>query len=408
MEQVVNTKEKEVNSLKQIVIGGPVVRSIASVIDLGIILLIAIGLFFLLSYLVFTPIAKATGVVDYDQFEIASREFMDLQVESGLFYYDEENERTDIYNDYESYEDYDLLIQNYYFTYLPSKLEVSEASKYTNYWYNVFVYGLDDEKNLYPQSELDARFTLVKEKGAQYFTYKTSGEDFLYDELADLKATLFYENDPQNELKEEHAKGLLLYFFNENFMLDRLPSLYVLTIEEDFALRDFFVVKYEKYVDLMFQIHTWETLIPQIASFFIVSFIAYFIMPIILKNGRTVGKLIMGLGLVNKFGYEVNVPQLLLRFIFPFLLILTLFFIGGTILFLGLGLFVLISYMMVVFSKERKAPHDLLAGTLVINTKTSVWYKNAKEEEKFLQELKKVTPINFDDINQEDFDLINK
>lgn len=401
---VMDKKSTELNNnkLTNLFFGGHFVRTIAAIIDLGIVAMLTIGLFFLLSYFVFVPIAKATNVVDYDLFEDVSHEFMDLQISSGLFYYDEENERSDIYLDFKNYEQYDSLIQNYYFDYLPTKIEDDESNQYTNYWYNVFIYGLDDEQNLF-SSTISNRYDLVKTYGKEYFAYQVDGGGLpLYDLLATPKASLYENNDPSGNLSEESSTKLLDYFFNNNlnYNFSGEPSIYVLVIEKDFALRDFFVEVYDDYLEIMLQIHVWETLIPQLVALFIISFLAYFIMPIILKNGQTVGKIIMKIGLVNKLGYEVNVWQLLLRYVFPFLFVFALFLIGGTILYLGLGLFVLISYTMVIFSKERKAPHDYVAGTIVIDIKRSVWFKNATEEEKFSKELASTKPIDFSDIQQ--------
>ena len=166
-----------------------------------------------------------------------------------------------------------------------------------------------------------------------------------------------------------------------------MASIYVLTIEADFATRAFFADIYATYRALSQQVSLWQTLLPELTAIFIVSILAYFVMPIIFKNGKTVGKLVMGIGLVNKLGYDVTIPQLIMRFFFPLVVVLGLLIVGGSAFAIGAGLFVLVSYTLVIFTKEHKAIHDYLAGTVAIDTKRSVWFKNASEEAKYTEKI---------------------
>jgi len=386
-------------------------RSVAALIDLGIVVAVAMGLFFLLSYFVYEPISRAIPTVDYEAFDATAQEVMDIQTESGLFYFDEETERTDIYADKATYQDYDAIIQNYYFVYLqtPDLIAAEEAAEFTPYWYNVFIYGLADEQGLYEDGALNARYDVVKTNGATYFEYKTDGENKLYDELAVVKSAHYIDENPANELTETAKVSLLNYFFNNNlnYSLGGVASVYVLVIESDFATRPFFADVYTAYRELAFQVNLWQTLLPEVTAIFIVSILAYFVMPIIFKNGKTVGKLVMGIALVNKLGYDVSIPQIILRFFFPMVLIIGLLIIGGTAFAMGVGLYVLVSYATVIFTKDHKALHDYLAGTVAIDAKKSVWFKNATQEAEYtakinaMKQLEIEQPVALDSENLE-------
>ncbi len=378
--------------VKKIIHPGQGRRSIAALIDLGIVAAVGLGFFFLLSFFVYEPISRAVPTVDYAAFESSAQEVMDIQVESGLFYYDEENQRTDIYAEKATYEDYDVIIQNYYFVYLqtPDLIEASLASKYTPYWYNVFIYGLPDEQDLYSDAEMSARYEIATTVGPTYFEYQVDGGDNkLYDQLAVVKAAHYVGEIRTNELTDNAKTSLYNYFYNGNlsYAYTGVASIYVLTIEADFAIRAFFADVYATYRALSQQVSLWQTLLPELTAIFIVSILAYFVMPIIFKNGKTVGKLVMGIGLVNKLGYEVTIPQLIMRFFFPLVVVLGLLIVGGSAFVIGMGLIVLISYALVIFTKEHKAIHDYLAATIEIDTKHSVWFKNAIEEAKYIEKI---------------------
>lgn len=367
-------------------------RSIAALIDLGIVAAVAMGFFFLLSFFVYEPISRAVPTVDYDAFDATAQEVMDIQTESGLFYYNEEAKRTDIYTDKTTYQEYDAIIQNYYFVYLQTAdlIPSEEAAVFTPYWYNVFIYGLPDEQGLFAANDLTARYDVVKTNGAAYFEYLTDGaENKLYNELAIVKSVHYINENPINELTETAKASLLDYFYNGNlnYSLGGVASVYVLVIESDFAIRPFFADVYASYRELAFQVNLWQTLLPEVTAIFIVSILAYFVMPLIFKNGKSIGKLVIGIALVNKLGYDVSIAQIILRFFFPMVLVIGLLIIGGTAFAMGVGLYVLVSYGTVIFTKEHKALHDYLAGTVAIDAKKSVWFKNATQEAEYVAKI---------------------
>ena len=132
-----------------------------------------------------------------------------------------------------------------------------------------------------------------------------------------------------------------------------------------------------------------EALIP----FFFSLAVVYLLFPLIFKDGETLGKITMKVGLVNKNGYQVSKGQVVLRFLFFTLEIaLSTFVIGfgfTSIATLGLGIFVLL--ILTLVNKNKRALHDFVSGTLVIDKRTSVFFKNKDEEDRFTKEVDEET-----------------
>lgn len=126
-----------------------------------------------------------------------------------------------------------------------------------------------------------------------------------------------------------------------------------------------------------------------IVSYYISFALVYILFPLIFRNGETLGKKTMHICLVNKKDYQVTKPQMLLRSLVlmaEFSLCSFIIGVGPTSLAtLGVGLFVLLIATLLI--KNNKAPHDLAAGTLVIDAKTSVFFENASEEERAVNKL---------------------
>ena len=122
-----------------------------------------------------------------------------------------------------------------------------------------------------------------------------------------------------------------------------------------------------------------------------------FIIPIIMKNGQTVGKKVFGIGLVRPDCVKITIPQLFARtFIgkyaietmFPILLIILFFFGSLGIMAIILFAAVTILNIAVFFASKNRTPiHDVLAHTVVIDFKLQVVFQSTEEmmERKTLQ-----------------------
>ncbi len=133
-------------------------------------------------------------------------------------------------------------------------------------------------------------------------------------------------------------------------------------------------------------IQLFMVLIPYI---FVMCFF-YLLFPLILKNGETLGKRFMHLAIIDKNGYIAKKRQIIFRFfVFLFELSLSLFVIGvGTTSFVTLGVGLTILMVFTLANKDKRAPHDYAAHTLVIDADKSVFFKDAIEEKKAEDELK--------------------
>ena len=122
-----------------------------------------------------------------------------------------------------------------------------------------------------------------------------------------------------------------------------------------------------------------------------------FILPIIMKNGQTVGKKIFGIGVVRPDCVRITIPQLFARTffgkfavetMFPVLLVLLFFF--GNLGITAIVLFAAITILNIaVFfaSKNRTPLHDVFAHTVVVDIKLQVVFRSTDEmmERKTLQ-----------------------
>ena len=118
--------------------------------------------------------------------------------------------------------------------------------------------------------------------------------------------------------------------------------------------------------------------------------LVYFLFPLIFKNGETLGKLSMHLCLVNKNGYKVTRPLVLLRQLFFFFEITFITFVLGflnwaMLVTLGIGLTALLVGTLI--SKQNRSLHDFIAGSMVVDAKESIFFKDAKEENKYENEM---------------------
>ena len=116
---------------------------------------------------------------------------------------------------------------------------------------------------------------------------------------------------------------------------------------------------------------------------FVLSFGIFFIaVPLIFKNGETFGKKTVHIALINNDGYSVKKRQIVFRQTLLLLYVLLCSIIIGigvtSIATLGVG--VLIYFIAAFIPKSHRSPVDFAAYTLLVDARTSVWFKDALEE----------------------------
>lgn len=130
-------------------------------------------------------------------------------------------------------------------------------------------------------------------------------------------------------------------------------------------------------------------------SLIIAGLISYVILPLIFKNGQTLGKKILKLGLANFDGYKFKNRQLAMRFM-PYAVVsiaLPLPFWNSSLtLFLIVLIVVLVSFALMMASPKRASLHDFCARTIVIDKKTSIIFEDFAEEALYLEKEDNLPP----------------
>ena len=132
------------------------------------------------------------------------------------------------------------------------------------------------------------------------------------------------------------------------------------------------------------------TLIMITVSALIGVMVTQFVVPLLLKNGQTVGKKAFGIGVMRVDGVKINNLQLFVRALLgkytvgtmvPVYLMLKIFvFYTGTIVDLGVlaGIF-LLQLICVCVTQTNSPVHDLMAGTVVVDLGSQRIFENTEE-----------------------------
>ena len=349
------------SKVKNIVPASLFPRTFAAIMDLVITIFIGAGVFLGISNIAY----NVNWIKAYKD------DFNQTVLDSGLMK-QEKNELVPI--EYTSYLDYQAQFYDFYHDFYAKETN----KEYDVYWFNVFIYGQKDELNKYSEQELNKRPSLVREVGPKYFIYSLDGENPEFQEFALPVAS---ENGTK-ELTEAGQKQLRQYFYlsdeeakdNETALKYRYVYYYALS---DLTSLSKLQNDYNKYA-------LYGTTLPLVIAILLTFMVFFFVIPLCFKNGETIGKKIMHICLVNKLGYQYKRVQLLPRFLFPTLLtIIVVFFAGFSIwAFAIISIFLLISYLFTIFTKDHRGLDDYLAGTLVVDARESTWFKDINEEEK--------------------------
>lgn len=212
---------------------------------------------------------------------------------------------------------------------------------------------------------------------------KSSLTENEYIEKLDNSLVSFYQlynNENINIANYNQSKGDSNYFNYENdtyTKIDVVSNETIITFYED---------EYEKAINLMnkyddniinlaYKVNRYNVITISISLFVSITLL-YLVIPLIFKDGETLGKKLMGIGIVNlKNGFRIKLSQKIIRFL-SFLI----FEVILSILLLAIPL--IISISMMFFSKNNMALHDQLAATLCIDKKISLVYKDIDEFKK--------------------------
>ncbi len=375
--------------MKNIVVGNLAKRVLASILDV---------LLFIFSYLVlvvfaFNPLMDATMNLENNinsvvQMNVFSHLYVYVETDNnGVSRILEVNDLGKINLDYSSniisVQDIEGVIDNPTF---------QDYEKYVRYYYLSYKTGLN---LIAPSENFDLNLLrapnynepLILADGSEILPSEYYTFEWYLNNIVDLDnpESLFVlnsENSQIIELKEDNDVNALnaINFFKQ--------AIYEANAD----------MYYSPYYQEYYQAIMNATMAVYLPPFFICLLIYYFMVPLLFKNGETLCKKMLSLGLINEKEFQVSKLQIFLRqlvFIFEicvFFFVIPIFsaqfninYILSYLATLLAGCFVL--FIITIFNKKHKTLHDYIALTYVIDTKKSVWFDNLNQEEDIESEL---------------------
>ena len=397
--KVSNTKEKyeKENVFSDVTQAKTLTRFLAFVSDFVILIVFGVIL-----YTIAFPITASITNLDGKEIEIQDRqsEMLEISKEAHLIPVDAETiaESETYLMDFIS----DSYIENkvddeanlsedifyyFYFEYLP-KFEISNPSYVTmdvarfngeilriedEKYGSLFTYQLDENGD-----EDTTKIGVLKDDARRYLSSYLAGEQ--------TSEVLTYHDLMEDLFLENYAHAI---FALENYQPEYQAS-------------------YEAYLNLENE-KDWIFAVPSIFAYATSSIVLYLVLPLIFKDGQTIAKKILKLGVVDRFGYRVAKYQSVIRFLVKFIIQLgvlsltPIFIVGiydvwslpfismfgwtmnfGSLFFISL-LLGLTSSIITLCNKSRLDLEDLAAHTEVVILEQSNIFNSRKEKEDYLK-----------------------
>ena len=231
---------------------------------------------------------------------------------------------------------------------------------------HLFIHVNEDDKNNTPLTELEEENVDFYKENLKYYycVYKTT--------LAEDKDVKIDNGSGEMVLpKDYYTEG----WFNEKFSsITDLESVKDASYD---ALVDF--VPYINDISNKVKGCEYFMVLP---SYFLSFSIFYILIPLLSKNGETLGKRTLKLSLISYDGYSVKKRQLVARQVFLFI------YVGAFAFFLtiGIGSFALIGFGVLIYlvaafiSKTNRSFADFIAYTYLVDASTSVWFESPEQE----------------------------
>ena len=397
--KVSNTKEKyeKENVFSDVTQAKTLTRFLAFVSDFVILIVFGVIL-----YTIAFPITASITNLDGKEIEIQDRqsEMLEISKEAHLIPVDAETiaESETYLMDFIS----DSYIENkvddeanlsedifyyFYFEYLP-KFEISNPSYVTmdvarfngeilriedEKYGSLFTYQLDENGD-----EDTTKIGVLKDDARRYLSSYLAGEQ--------TSEVLTYHDLMEDLFLENYAHAI---FALENYQPEYQAS-------------------YEAYLNLENE-KDWIFAVPSIFAYATSSIVLYLVLPLIFKDGQTLAKKILKLGVVDRFGYRVAKYQSVIRFLVKFIIqlgvlsLMPIFIVGiydvwslpfismfgwtmnfGSLFFISL-LLGLTSSIITLCNKSRLDLEDLAAHTEVVILEQSNIFNSRKEKEDYLK-----------------------
>lgn len=241
------------------------------------------------------------------------------------------------------------------------------------------LYGCNDERELlFPfqkyqdQEEATRRFyTVANIDGEQFFIYEKCS---FYNEYVAFDLGIhIYEVNSESSLyvKIVDEEDNVTYAVKEGVSKESLVSFWDKKYNE--ALQNltnmpFYREANKPYRDIFFY-GSW-------GSFVIGAIPPYLILPLIFKNGLTLGKYLFGIALCDKNGYQIKARHVIVRY-----LVYSVIELGSAFRALFIPLF--LSSAIVTLDKQNRAPHDIAAGTYACDAYQSKIFASKQDQSDF-------------------------
>lgn len=300
-------------------------RTMAALLDIVIV--------FVSGFIILTTVVTPLYTFAVPEFSTNQESFRTLQLESFI-YYEDENQVITPY-DFDSYSaavdqyDYSEAVYDYYALFKNGKIydESSLPFEFTIAWFNQTILKVGEENTLFELNEFNELSVLA--------TPKTT--------------------TTENQLKEFYFQA---YRDANNDLLSYPPFR---------ALRD----------EL-----NWIIIQILFVSITLVVGMFYFAIPIWLGNGQTLMKRLFKIVVVNKLGFRITRGELFLRAVGTWISFVALAFsLEGTLL---------VVYAIMIFTPFNRAPHDFLAMTRVLDGRNLTIFNNQQDKEAFEKKIEVV------------------
>ena len=334
-------------------------RIVSAIVDFAITL--AVGLAFL--YGVFT--FAFSGITEKYESQLNA-----YRVESHLMVKDEAGNVTNAPRSIESYRN---AVEGFYLRYMAGNPLEGEAVS----------------PNAYKALNVNGEAVMPKDYyTVQYFNREVLGitQD---DPEGDVSESYFtYKKDAEGHyLKNEIAiRRSERYDSSVGHKVEITDDAFLTNYEYIYANANYYLVSQSFYQNVSTPYHFVQQAEIALATF-VSGVLSYIVMPLVFKNGQTLGKKIFGFGLASYDGYKFHNWQLYLRYVPFFIVNAAMLAPIWTSLMLSIGIFlavILVSFALMMASPKKTALHDFAARTIVIDQKTSILFENELEEEDYI------------------------
>lgn len=130
----------------------------------------------------------------------------------------------------------------------------------------------------------------------------------------------------------------------------------------------------------------FDTYAAKLPTFTIPALIFFFILPLCLREGRTLGKLIVGVAVIGIDGYRAPKFNIGARQFIITAMWLLLALPWNNIAWPLALILALITFMSRILSKRDQAIHDMVARTVAIDAKKSTWFANEEDAKAYVEE----------------------